>query len=132
MNQRDAYSRMGSARESPATPSFYRERMQRSYYRPIGGGEHGQMQSSTAGMSSMGARVETSSVEASRTTTSSRDENSISISNVSDQETEWVEEDEPGVHITIRALPDGSRELRRVRFRCVNIVETFTFYNLDE
>lgn len=40
-----------------------------------------------------------------------------SISNVSDADNEWVEEDEPGVYITIRVLPDGSRELRRVRFR---------------
>jgi Transcription factor regulating root and shoot growth via Pin3 len=42
---------------------------------------------------------------------------SVSISNASDQEREWVEEDEPGVYITIRALPGGIRELRRVRFR---------------
>jgi hypothetical protein len=44
---------------------------------------------------------------------------SVSISNASDQEREWVEEDEPGVYITIRALPGGIRELRRVRFRFV-------------
>lgn len=67
--------------------------------------------------SGMGARGETGSMDASRTTTSSRDEASISISNASEQETEWVEQDEPGVYITIRALPDGTRELRRVRFR---------------
>jgi hypothetical protein len=41
----------------------------------------------------------------------------LSISNASDMETEWVEQDEPGVYITIRALPGGKRELRRVRFR---------------
>ncbi|GKB48170.1 Brevis radix-like protein 4 [Tanacetum coccineum] len=29
---------------------------------------------------------------------------------------EWVEQDEPGVYITIKALPGGLRELRRVRF----------------
>ncbi|XP_042398915.1 protein Brevis radix-like 4 isoform X2 [Zingiber officinale] len=64
-----------------------------------------------------GVRAETSSVDASRTTTSSRDEASISISNASDMEiTEWVEEDEPGVFITIRELADGTRDLRRVRF----------------
>ncbi|VFQ98587.1 unnamed protein product [Cuscuta campestris] len=42
-----------------------------------------------------------------------------SVSNVGSEdvmETEWVEEDEPGVYITIRALPGGSRELKRVRF----------------
>lgn len=58
-------------------------------------------------------------MDASRTTTSSRDEAaSISISNASDLEmTEWVEQDEPGVYITLRELADGTRELRRVRFR---------------
>lgn len=30
---------------------------------------------------------------------------------------EWVAQDQPGVYITIRRLPDGTRELRRVRFR---------------
>lgn len=55
-------------------------------------------------------------MDASRTTTSSRA--SVSISNASDLDvTEWVEQDEPGVRITIRELPDGTRELRRVRFR---------------
>jgi hypothetical protein len=54
----------------------------------------------------------------SRATTSSLDEASVSVSNASDLEaTEWVEQDEPGVHITIRELGDGTRELRRVRFR---------------
>lgn len=53
----------------------------------------------------------------SRATTSSLDEASVSVSNASDLEaTEWVEQDEPGVHITIRELGDGTRELRRVRF----------------
>lgn len=71
---------------------------------------------STAGVS--GVKAETSSVDASRTTTSSREEASISISNASDLEvTEWVEEDEPGVYITIRELADRTRDLRRVRFR---------------
>lgn len=63
-----------------------------------------------------GVKVESSSMDASRTTTSSRA--SISISNASDLDvTEWVENDEPGVYITIRELADGTRELRRVRFR---------------
>ena len=52
-------------------------------------------------------RGEASTVEASRTTTSSRDEASISISNASDLEVmEWVEQDEPGVYITIRELAE--------------------------
>jgi hypothetical protein len=59
-----------------------------------------------------------SSYDPSRATTSSRDEASVSLSNVSDLEaTEWIEEDEPGVCLTIRELGDGTRELRRIRFR---------------
>ncbi|XP_042032590.1 protein BREVIS RADIX-like [Salvia splendens] len=49
--------------------------------------------------------------------TSGRSEDGVSIS-VSDIESEWIEEDEPGVEITIRQLGDGTRELRRVRFSC--------------
>ncbi|XVF52246.1 hypothetical protein PTKIN_Ptkin05aG0003600 [Pterospermum kingtungense] len=98
--QRDSsYSRMGSARESPMahwTP--------RNYYKPCGGAGGGG-----------GSRGE-ASIDASRTTTSSRDEPSVSVSNASEMEAEWVEQDEPGVYITIRQLADGTRELRRVRF----------------
>ncbi|KAH7677077.1 Regulator of chromosome condensation 1/beta-lactamase-inhibitor protein II [Dioscorea alata] len=31
-------------------------------------------------------------------------------------EAEWVEQDEPGVYITLTALPDGIKDLKRVRF----------------
>ncbi|EES05668.2 hypothetical protein BDA96_04G287600 [Sorghum bicolor] len=56
-------------------------------------------------------------LDPSRATTSSLDEASVSVSNASDLEaTEWVEQDEPGVSITIREFGDGTRELRRVRF----------------
>ncbi|XP_035816926.1 protein Brevis radix-like 1 [Zea mays] len=78
---------------------------------------------STPKLSSIsGAKTETSSMDASMRTSSSPEEVdrsgelTVSISNASDQEREWVEEDEPGVYITIRALPGGTRELRRVRF----------------
>ncbi|CAL4928460.1 unnamed protein product [Urochloa decumbens] len=48
---------------------------------------------------------------------SSRDRDDVSISNASEMEvTEWIIQDEPGVYITVRELPDGTRELRRVRF----------------
>lgn len=78
---------------------------------------------STPKLSSIsGAKTETSSMDASMRSSSSPEEVdrsrelSVSVSNASDQEREWVEEDEPGVYITIRALPGGIRELRRVRF----------------
>lgn len=98
--QRDStYSRLGSARESPMIPSY----TPRNYYRPSG--------------------MEANSYEASRTTSSSRDERpSVCASTASHMESEWVEQDEPGVYITIRQLNDGTRELRRVRFRLVHLI----------
>lgn len=104
------YSKLGSAMESPRmTPSLNKEWTPR--YKPEnlnGAGSSAYPTGSQKG--------EMSSVDASRTTTSSRDEASVSISNASDIESEWIEEDEPGVYITIRQLVDGTRELRRVRF----------------
>lgn len=64
-------------------------------------------------------KTETSSIDDSVRTSSSREADhsgELSISNASDMEGEWVEQDEPGVYITIRALPGGIRELRRIRF----------------
>ncbi|XP_074591452.1 protein Brevis radix-like 1 [Curcuma longa] len=69
-----------------------------------------------------GARTERSSMDALVRTCSSPDEvehfgeMSVSISDASDLDREWVEEDESGVYITIRELPGGIRELRRIRF----------------
>lgn len=81
----------------------------RNYYRPSdsGGNYH----------YNAGPGAHQPSMDPSRTTTSSRDEASVSVSNASDIDSEWIEEDEPGVYITIRQLVDGTRELRRVRFR---------------
>ncbi|KAG8056910.1 hypothetical protein GUJ93_ZPchr0002g24288 [Zizania palustris] len=141
-----------SKEDSPVTPPLGKERLPRSFHRPMSGGgavgysssdsldhsnhycngghhhhEHHCYDSvglaSTPKLSGIsGAKTETSSMDASMRTSSSPEEVdrsgelSVSISNASDQEREWVEEDEPGVYITIRALPGGIRELRRVRF----------------
>lgn len=133
-------SKMESVEDSPVTPPLTRERLPRNLYRPPGMGmgysssdslDHHPMQSrqycdsggmnSTPKLSSIsGTKTETSSMDASIRSSSSRDADrsgELSISNASDLETEWVEQDEPGVYITIRALPGGKRELRRVRFR---------------
>jgi hypothetical protein len=40
-------------------------------------------------------------------------------------EAEWVEQDEPGVYITLTSLLGGGRDLKRVRFR-------YLFFNLEE
>ncbi|KAG8638047.1 protein BREVIS RADIX [Manihot esculenta] len=123
-DERDSsYSRMGSARESPiVAPSL----TPRNHYKQSGskgcfpsdvmeqvGSQH--YHAGLSGYGTGGPKAEASSMDASRTTTSSRD-GSVSVSNASDLETEWVEQDEPGVYITIRQLSDGTRELRRVRF----------------
>ncbi|CAH8300090.1 unnamed protein product [Eruca vesicaria subsp. sativa] len=95
-SQRDStYTRIESARES-------RDWTPRNNYK-------------LPGSSSIPHNFYGATMDAARTTTSSREEPSI-ISNASDMHSEWVEEDEPGVYITIRQLPDGTRELRRVRF----------------
>jgi len=70
----------------------------------------------SAGKSPAASEATATATEAARTTTSSRDD--VSISNASELEvTEWIIQDEPGVYITVRELADGTRELRRVRFR---------------
>lgn len=80
---------------------------------------------STAKLSSIsGTKTETSSIDGSAKTSYSREADQsgeLSIGNASDMETEWVEQDEPGVYITIRSLPGGTRELRRVRFRYLKL-----------
>lgn len=35
---------------------------------------------------------------------------------------EWVEQDEPGVYITLTSLPGGAKDLKRVRFRYAYII----------
>ncbi|CAI0627885.1 unnamed protein product [Linum tenue] len=138
-------SKMESAEGSPLTPPLNRERLPRSLHRPTGMGIAGysssdsldhpmqsrQYSDSASGLTSTpklssisgAAKTETStsSMDASmRRSSSSRDADrsgELSISNASDMmDNEWVEQDEPGVYITIRALPGGKRELRRVRF----------------
>lgn len=114
--------------ESPIVPSASQEWTLMNHYRPAGAKgnvpfeppDHGGWPYST-GSSAYGPAADpmsnTVSMDASRMTTDSRDEASASYSNASEVETEWVEQDEPGVYITIRQLVDGTRELRRVRFR---------------
>ncbi|KAI9123251.1 hypothetical protein K1719_006140 [Acacia pycnantha] len=135
----DESSKIESAEDSPVTPPLTRERLPRNLYRPTGIGmgysssdsfDHQSMQSrhpydsycmnSTPKVSTISAaKTEISSMDASMRSSSSREADrsgDLSISNASDLETEWIEQDEPGVYITIRALPGGKRELRRVRF----------------
>ena len=108
--QRDSsYSRLTSGQESPGSMSL-KEWTPRNHYKPSLNNHSEAMDQGGGQNFPVG-----SSVEASRTTTSSRDE--PSMSNASDLEAEWIEQDEPGVYITIRQLADGTKELRRVRFR---------------
>ncbi|CAI0627878.1 unnamed protein product [Linum tenue] len=134
----DESSKMESAEGSPLTPPLNRERLPRSLHpgysssdsldHPMQSRQYSDSASgltSTPKLSSISgaAKTETStsSMDASmRRSSSSRDADrsgELSISNASDMmDNEWVEQDEPGVYITIRALPGGKRELRRVRF----------------
>ncbi|KAL8102631.1 protein Brevis radix-like 4 [Apium graveolens] len=132
----DQTLKIESVQDSPVTPPLDKERLPRTLF-PTGMGysssdsyEHHSMHSrnnndscglnATPKLSSISAtKTETSSMDASGRTSSSRDvdgSGELSISNASNLDTEWVEQDEPGVYITIRALAGGARELRRVRF----------------
>lgn len=103
--------------DSPDTPRLSKERLplqSRQYY------DSSVLNSTPKVSSTSAAKIETSSIDASARSSSSREidhSGELSVSNASDLETEWVEQDEPGVYITIRIHPDGTRELRRVRFR---------------
>ncbi|KAK1416911.1 hypothetical protein QVD17_26030 [Tagetes erecta] len=112
-------SKLGSFENSPVTPPLSKEPPPRNFY-PKQTCNVSTGPTSTPALSSIsGAKTETSSLASARSS-SSRDgddhSGELSMSNASDLETEWVEQDEPGVYITIRALPGGNRELRRVRF----------------
>lgn len=48
-----------------------------------------------------------------------KSKNSVLPGNASQVEAEWIEQYEPGVYITLVALRDGTRDLKRVRFRYV-------------
>ncbi|CAH2072273.1 unnamed protein product [Thlaspi arvense] len=125
--------------DTPATPPLNKERLPRNIHRPVGLAAYSSsdsldqsstqsqqfydsgLLSSTPKLSSIsGAKTETSSMDASIRSSSSRDADrseEMSVSNASDvDQNEWVEQDEPGVYITIKVLPGGKRELRRVRF----------------
>lgn len=135
----DESSKIESMGDSPMTPPLNQERLPRNLQVPMGMGysssdslDHHPMRTrqyyepgpaSTPKLSNLsGTKTETttSSMDASTMRTSSSREadrsGELSLSNASDLETEWVEQDEPGVYITIRAVPGGTRELRRVRF----------------
>ncbi|KAG8378107.1 hypothetical protein BUALT_Bualt08G0103800 [Buddleja alternifolia] len=64
--------------------------------------------------SSVSESVETGSYQDSENGLKSR--NSVVPGNASQIEAEWIEQYEPGVYITLVALRDGSRDLKRVRF----------------
>lgn len=46
-----------------------------------------------------------------------RSRNSVLPANSDQVEAEWIEQYEPGVYITLTAMRDGTRDLKRVRFR---------------
>ncbi|CAH8359868.1 unnamed protein product [Eruca vesicaria subsp. sativa] len=125
-----------SIKNSPATPPLHKECQGSLSHQPTTQTQTRYRDSSglatTPKLSGVSViKTETSSVDMSgRSSGSSREEEEedysedVSVSNGSEMETEWVEQDEDGVYITIRALPDGSRELRRVRFSRERFGET--------
>nr|VDC64723.1 unnamed protein product [Brassica rapa] len=123
----DGGSQIQSAKDSPVTPPMNNEQPRGMGYSSSDSLDHQPIQTpkryDSAGLASAtklisGTKTEASSIDGGSARSSSADEGSeeVSVSNASDTESEWVEQDEPGIYITIRALPDGSRELKRVRF----------------
>ncbi|CAA0831639.1 Regulator of chromosome condensation (RCC1) family with FYVE zinc finger domain [Striga hermonthica] len=80
---------------------------------PKGGGRHGQ-----AHGDSMSENIESKeSISYRDSDASSKSRNTVVVpSNASQIEAEWIEQYEPGVYITLVALSDGTRDLKRVRF----------------
>ncbi|KAI3711968.1 hypothetical protein L1987_70517 [Smallanthus sonchifolius] len=118
-SEEDKSSKIGSFDNSPMTPPLSKEPPPRNFYPKQPCDDSGGPASTPALSSISGAKTETSSLASARSSSSGEgDDHSgeLSVSNASDLETEWVEQDEPGVYITIRALPGGKHELRRVRF----------------
>ncbi|KAM7276227.1 hypothetical protein ACFE04_018093 [Oxalis oulophora] len=136
----DESMKIESSQASPATPPLTREHLPRNLHRLTGLGysssdsldhhHHNRMNSrppysdstgltSTPKLSSISGatKTEISSMDASIRSSSSRDaadrSDEMSISNASDIESEWVEQDEPGVYITVRALPGVVKNLER-------------------
>ncbi|XP_010501530.1 PREDICTED: protein Brevis radix-like 2 [Camelina sativa] len=142
----DESSRIPPSKNDPATPPLNKESSRGKGYASSGSltqqptaqtrSRHHDSSglATTPKLSSIsGTKTETSSVDESARSSSSREgeeeeeadhSEELSVSNASDIETEWVEQDEAGVYITIRALPDGTRELRRVRFSREKFGET--------
>ncbi|KAF8049598.1 hypothetical protein N665_2171s0003 [Sinapis alba] len=65
-------------------------------------------------LQSEGVRISNGFSEDGDTRRNSR--SSVATSNASQVEAEWIEQYEPGVYITLLALGDGTRDLKRVRF----------------
>ncbi|KAL8035983.1 hypothetical protein ABFX02_12G129900 [Erythranthe guttata] len=78
------------------------------------------LSSTTPKLSSTLSSTTTTTTTTTKTETSSSTSGEMSVGNNNgscSESSEWVEQDKPGVYITIRSLPDGrGRELVRVRF----------------
>ncbi|KAL9681348.1 hypothetical protein QQ045_013131 [Rhodiola kirilowii] len=127
----DECSKVKSAESSPATPPLNEKRLPRNLHHSMTRVSSDSLDPDPASGKSTGpalspelsnknvTRTKATSANVSARSTSSHEMNDsgeLSASNASDAENEWVEQDEPGVYITLRALPGGIRELRRVRF----------------
>ncbi|XP_075490669.1 protein Brevis radix-like 4 [Primulina tabacum] len=146
-SQDDTSSNTRACTDSPLTSSLLREQKPHTPDRPnIGmvngylsdsldhGYEHSRAHNNSNGVattpklsSTSGVKTEISSMDALTRTSSFRDADrsgEISSNNGNYLDTEWVEQDEPGVYLTISSLPDGRKELRRVRFSREKFHET--------
>uniref|UniRef100_A0A7N0TYD0 BRX domain-containing protein n=1 Tax=Kalanchoe fedtschenkoi TaxID=63787 RepID=A0A7N0TYD0_KALFE len=125
----DESSKLESTESSPATPPLNETRLPRNLHHPRVSSdsldpyaapcESNGLASAPKHSDLSTTKTEAASANASARTSSSQEpkySGERSVSNASEADNEWVEQDEPGVYITLRALPGGIRELRRVRF----------------
>ncbi|KAL8153434.1 hypothetical protein V2J09_011194 [Rumex salicifolius] len=127
----DESSKIESSEGSPSTPPLKKNSLARNLVRPKGmmtgySSDSCGLASTPKLSNTSPLKTDTSLADASVRSSSSREpdrSSGLSVSNASDVETEWVEQDQPGVYITIRLLPSGTRELRRVRFSRVKFGE---------
>ncbi|KAJ1440976.1 Brevis radix [Sesbania bispinosa] len=83
---------------STARTHYYQSSASRINLDSISGGEN----LNEGGPSNEAARISNSSIR------------ETEFNNGTDNDSEWVEQDQPGVLITIRVLPDGTKEIHRV------------------
>ncbi|KAE9604679.1 hypothetical protein Lal_00010976 [Lupinus albus] len=122
-SEEDESSKHESVEDIPVTPPLTKDRLAMGYsssdsfdVQSMESRHHNDVHSTPKLSTISAAKTEISSMDASITTCSSTEADYSQDLSISTMDTEWVEEDEPGVYITIKPITGGKREIARVRF----------------